>query len=82
VPDWRDRITLTIDETAPILGCSRSSAYDAARAGTIPTLRIGRRLLVPVARLRRLLGEVQNDHDPAANGAVGKVGDGDAQHSD
>jgi excisionase family DNA binding protein len=55
--NWRDKSTVTIEEAAPIIGVSRGSAYAAARSGEIPTLRIGRRLLVPVAALRRLLGE-------------------------
>lgn len=49
------RLTLTIDETARELGISRGSAYEAARRGELPTIRIGRRLLVPVAALSALL---------------------------
>ncbi len=37
------------------MGLSRQSAYDAAARGDLPTLRVGRRLLVPTAALRRLL---------------------------
>ena len=57
--NWRDRSTVTIEEAAPILGISRGSTYAAARTGELPTIRIGRRLLVPVAGLRRLLGELE-----------------------
>lgn len=49
--------TLTIEECALVLGLSRGSAYEAARTGQIPVLRIGRRLLVPRAKLLRMLGE-------------------------
>jgi excisionase family DNA binding protein len=49
------RPTMTIDATADLLGISRSSAYGAAKAGDIPTIRVGRRLLVPTAALRRML---------------------------
>lgn len=59
IGDWRNKSTVTIEEAAPILGVSRGSAYGAARTGEIPTLRIGRRLVVPVAALRRLLGEIE-----------------------
>jgi hypothetical protein len=38
------------------LGIGRSSTYKAARAGEIPTIRLGRRLVVPVAKLRAMLG--------------------------
>lgn len=46
---------LTIEEAATMLRISRQSAYEAARRGEIPTVRIGRRLLVPRRRLERLL---------------------------
>lgn len=55
---WRTRATITVEEAAPILGIGRASAYKAAQAGELPTLRIGRRLLVPVAKLRQILGEL------------------------
>ena len=50
-----DRATYTIEEAAKILGIGRSSAYQAARAGDIPTIRVGRRLLVPKVALERML---------------------------
>ena len=34
----------------------RSATYDAAKRGDIPTIRLGRRIVVPTARLRALLG--------------------------
>lgn len=53
---------LTVLEAAELLGIGRSSAYEAARTGQIPTVRIGKRILVPVAALERLLaGPVAND---------------------
>ena len=55
--DWRSRSTVTVERAASILGIGRSSAYALARSGELPTLRLGRRLVVPVAGLRRLLGE-------------------------
>jgi len=36
-------------------GLSRNGAYDAARRGEIPTIRLGRKIVVPTAALRRLL---------------------------
>ncbi|RMF09398.1 MAG: DNA-binding protein [Alphaproteobacteria bacterium] len=52
------RQTVSVEEAARILGLGRSSAYEAVRRGDIPSLRIGRRILVPRAALERLLGEV------------------------
>lgn len=48
--------TMTIEEAGKLLGLSRSSAYRAARRGELPTLRFGRRLVVPTGRLFDLLG--------------------------
>jgi excisionase family DNA binding protein len=42
---------LTVDETARLLRISRGLAFAAARRGDIPAVRVGRRLLVPRARL-------------------------------
>lgn len=45
----------TIEKVARLLGIGRSSAYAAARRGEIPTVRIGKRLLVPKVAFERLL---------------------------
>jgi excisionase family DNA binding protein len=50
-------LTVTTAEAARLLGISRNLAYEAARRGEIPTIRIGRRILVPIAALERLLSE-------------------------
>jgi excisionase family DNA binding protein len=49
-------LTLTVEEAGRLLGISRGAAYRAAACGQIPTIRLGRRLLVPTARLHQLLG--------------------------
>jgi excisionase family DNA binding protein len=56
-PDWRARTTLTVEEAAVVLGISRASAYQSAKRGDLPVLDFGRRKVVPVVRLRKLLGE-------------------------
>ncbi len=48
-------LTLTVPEVAKVLGISRNSAYVLARQGTIPTLRLGRRIVVPRPALERML---------------------------
>lgn len=50
-----DKQTLTVTEAAHILGIGRSAAYEAARSGQIPTIRIGKRIIVPLAALERML---------------------------
>ncbi|WP_298347155.1 helix-turn-helix domain-containing protein [Ferrimicrobium sp.] len=49
------RLTVTVEEAAVVLGISRATAYDAVNRGEIPCIRIGRRILVPVVALNRLL---------------------------
>jgi excisionase family DNA binding protein len=50
-----ERRVVTLGEAALILRISRGSAYEAAKRKEIPTIRIGRRLLVPLAALERML---------------------------
>jgi excisionase family DNA binding protein len=50
------KATITIEQTARLLGLGRTAAYDAARRGELPTRRLGRRLLVPVPALIEWLG--------------------------
>ena len=50
-----EKLTYTVTEAAELLGIGRSAAYEAARSGQLPTIRIGKRVLVPVAALERLL---------------------------
>jgi excisionase family DNA binding protein len=47
--------TCSIEEAAPHLGLSRSSAYVAAARGDFPTLKFGRLRRVPTAALRKML---------------------------
>ena len=50
-----ERLTLTVEEAARALGVSRAHAYELAARGEIPTLRLGRRILVPREALVRKL---------------------------
>ncbi|MFT3831898.1 MAG: helix-turn-helix domain-containing protein [Micropruina sp.] len=54
-----ERLTMTVEEAAAVLGIGRSAAYAAVRAGEIPALRVGRKLLVPRQRLLAMLGEAE-----------------------
>ena len=49
------RLTVTVEEAAVMLGISRTSAYGCASRNEIPTVRLGRRLVVPLARLVAML---------------------------
>ncbi len=52
-----DKKTLTVPEAAEVLGIGRAAAYEAARTGEIPTIKIGKRILVPLVALERLLSD-------------------------
>jgi excisionase family DNA binding protein len=54
-PQVADSRTVTIPELTKALGISRGLAYQAARRGEFPTIRIGRRVLVPRDALDRML---------------------------
>ena len=50
-----ERLTYKIEEAGKLLGVGRNTVYEAAKRGDFPTIRIGKRLLVPKAALDRLL---------------------------
>ncbi len=52
--------TMSVEQMARFLGVGRTAAYSAAHAGTIPTIRLGRKLLVPTHALMRTLGMESN----------------------
>jgi hypothetical protein len=57
IPKAEDQPTMTVwPEAGEALGLSRCSTYAAVKRGEIPTLRIGKRLLVPTAAFRLMLG--------------------------
>ena len=51
----------SVEETGRILRISRGSAYERVRTGEIPSIRLGRRILIPAASLRDLIGEKTKD---------------------
>jgi excisionase family DNA binding protein len=53
-----ERRTVSVEEAGRILGLSRNTAYSLAKSGELPTIRMGRSLLVPKRALDALLGEV------------------------
>ena len=51
-----DNLTVSVETAARAFGMSRNPAYEACRSGQIPSLRIGRKIVVPTAPLRKMLG--------------------------
>ncbi len=58
--------TISVEEAGRWLGISRNAAYEAVKRGEIPTIKIGRLLLVPVAPFERMLGLSVNTNTEAA----------------
>lgn len=58
LPNPYERPTLTVAEAGHAFGLGRSASYEAIHRGDfpVPTIRVGRRLLVPTASLLRILG--------------------------
>ena len=52
-----ERLVYTIAETAKLLSLSKGLAYQLAREGKIPVIRLGRRLVVPKISIQRMLAE-------------------------
>ena len=56
-----ERLTLTVTETSKLLGISRGLAYEQVRKGILPSIKCGRRILVPKAALMKMLQEGKSD---------------------
>ena len=64
-----DRLTLTPVEVAALLGCSRGTAYKMCRAGAGPTIRIGRKIVVPRRAVDRMIAAAEARADAVAEAA-------------
>ena len=50
-----ERLTFTVEEAGELLGISRALAYEMARTGRLPTLRFGKRIVVPKKAIENML---------------------------
>ena len=55
--DHSEKLTITVEEAGRMLGLSRGSAYAAAARDEIPVIRFGKRMVVPLRKFMRMLGE-------------------------
>jgi excisionase family DNA binding protein len=55
--DSNDSLVLTVGETSKILRLSKTTVYDQIRQGSIPSIRMGKRILIPRVALMRKLEE-------------------------
>jgi len=68
-----DKLAYSVVEAAGLLGIGRSAAYEAARTGQLPTIRIGKRILVPKSALDQLLEGVARGSTPPSDEAPAPV---------
>lgn len=65
--DANNTLTLSVKEAGQRLGVGRTVAFRLAHEGVIPTIRLGRKIRVPVAALERMLsGDAGSKNGPAA----------------
>lgn len=50
-----DRLVYDVPEAGRMLGLARNASYEAAKRGTIPTIKIGKLIKVPKAAFHALL---------------------------
>lgn len=48
-------LCVSVETAAEMLGIGRSLAYRMAKEGSLPTVKMGRRLLVPISKLEEML---------------------------
>jgi len=67
------RLTYTVTEAANVLGISRALAYELVARDELPSIRLGRRIVIPAAALKAVLEEqwirtsTTNPRDQAAS---------------
>ena len=57
IVDSQERLAFSVDEARRLLGLGRGSMYEAVRTGQIPSIRIGRRIIIPRVGIEQLLAK-------------------------
>lgn len=61
--DQLPRLLVSVNEAARVLGISRSYAYELVAAGILVPVRLGRRVLIPIAAIEELVANAASDHN-------------------
>jgi len=61
-----DPATMTVTQAATVLGISRSNAYECVRVGAIPSIRLGRRIVIPRRAVDEMLASAHVEHPASA----------------
>jgi hypothetical protein len=56
-----EEVSIPVEVAGQALGIRRSAAYAAVRSGQLPSIRIGKRISIPTAAIRKML---QISEDP------------------
>ena len=65
--EQEDKLVYSVTEIAKLLGIGRSKAYELVRSGTVPSLRLGRRIVIPKLALSRFLTECAHQNTDEAD---------------
>ena len=57
------KLLLTIDEAAALLSCGRSFLYPRLMRGELPSVKLGRKRLIPAAALEAYVQRLQAEQD-------------------
>ena len=57
----RERLTVSVSEAAELLGIGRGTAYECVRTGEIPSIKLGRRIVIPKEALAVLLSRATGE---------------------
>ena len=55
IPTRMEKLVFTVDEVAELLGICRPTAFKGVRLGIIPSIRVGKRILIPRIALEKML---------------------------
>ena len=86
-PEPLGRRTFTVREAAQVLGIGRDATYAAVQTGTIPSIRVGRRVVIPREAIGRILDQGRTlvpgrpTTESARNGLAGLGSDLGRSHS-
>lgn len=57
--DDLETLGVSVPRAGRTIGLGRNASYEAAKRGDLPTIKIGRRLIVPLEALKRMLGSAR-----------------------
>ena len=65
-----EKMAFSIRETAEAIGCHPNTVYELVAAGKIPSIKLGRKILISKLELSKWLAGQSNTTPPAAGAAA------------